>query len=363
MARRLPGQGASAHLGYGRFRLRTIGVCAMTEPSAYGDRAIRWGILGTGAIAAQFTADLALLDDAEAVAVGSRAQRSADAFADRFGIAHRHPSYDDLVADPDVDVVYVSTPHPMHHGNALLAIRAGKHVLVEKPFTINAAQARDLVAAAREEGVFLMEAMWTRFLPHVVRVRQMLADGVLGELVTVVAGFGRYFAEDRASRLFAPELGGGALLDLGIYPVSFASMVLGRPSAVTAVSDPAFTGVDAQTSMIFRYDGDAHAVITTTLRADNAARAEIVGTQARLEIDNEFYRPKASVTFVPRRGDRVRHENPKVTGGLRYQAAEVGRLLRAGRLESDVMPLDETVSIMETLDEVRRQVGLVYPGE
>ncbi len=335
----------------------------MTEPSAYGDRKIRWGILGTGRIAGQFTADLALLDDAEVVAVGSRTQGSADEFADRFAIAHRHPSYDELVADPDVDVVYISTPHPMHRDSAMLAIRAGKNVLVEKPFTINAAQARDLVAAAREQGVFLMEAMWTRFLPHVIDIRQMLADGVLGEVVTVVAGFGRHFEEDATSRLFAPELGGGALLDLGIYPVSFASMVLGRPSEVTALSDPAFTGVDAQTSMIFRYDGRAHAVLTTNLRADNAVRAEIVGTEGRLEIDNEFYRPNAVLTFLPRRGDPVRHEHPQVGGGLRYQAAEVGRLLRAGRLESDVMPLDETVSIMETLDEVRRQIGLVYPCE
>jgi predicted dehydrogenase len=335
----------------------------MTEASAYGDRSIRWGILGTGRIATDFATDLALLDDAEIVAVGSRTQASADEFGDRFGIARRHPSYDALVADPDVDVIYVSTPHPMHHDNALLAIRAGKSALVEKSFTINAAQARDLVTAAREEGVFLMEAMWTRFLPHVVEIRKMLSDGVLGDLVTFTAGFGHYFVEDESSRLFAPELGGGALLDLGIYPVSFASMVLGTPSEITAVSDPAFTGVDAQTSMIFRYPGGRHALLTTNLRADNAVRAEIVGTEARLELDNEFYRPNARMTFVPRSGEPVPHEHPQVGGGLRYQAAEVARCLRAGLLESDVMPLDETVAIMETMDEVRRQIGLVYPGE
>jgi predicted dehydrogenase len=171
-----------------------------------------------------------LADSGVAVAVGSRSQESADRFADKFGVANRHASYSSLVADPDVDVIYVATPHPMHHESAILALRAGKHVLVEKPFTMNAAEAREIVQVARERGLFAMEAMWTRFLPHVTVIRDWLARGVLGELVTVTADHGQWFAEDVGFRLFAPELGGGALLDLGVYPVSFASMVLGRPS-------------------------------------------------------------------------------------------------------------------------------------
>ena len=236
----------------------------MTQPD---DRPIRWGILATGGIAHAFAHDLALQPDCEIVAVGSRSQASADAFGDEFGVPHRHASYQALVRDPDVDAVYVSTPHPGHHDAALLAINAGKAVLVEKPFAMDAAQAREMIDAARERGTFLMEAMWTRFLPHIARIREILAAGTLGDVVYLTAEHGQWFPQDPQFRLFAPELGGGALLDLGIYPVSFASLVLGAPARITAVSNPAFTGVDATTSMIFQYDSAAHAVLTTTLLA------------------------------------------------------------------------------------------------
>ena len=271
------------------------------------DDRVRWGILGTGGIASAFVTDLQLADSGVAVAVGSRSQESADRFADAFSIASRHASYELLAADPDVDVIYVATPHPMHHGNAILALRAGKHVVVEKPFTMNAAEAREIVRVARECGLFAMEAMWTRFLPHVAVIRDWLAQGVLGDIVTVIADHGQWFAEDPASRLFAPELGGGALLDLGVYPVSFASMVLGTPSRIVSMSDPAFTGVDAQTSMVFGYDSGAQSVLTCTLRAKSPARAAIVGTDARIEIEGSFYAP-AAVTLIPRNGDPVRAE-------------------------------------------------------
>ena len=198
---------------------------------------MRWGILGTGGIASTFVTDLRLSDSGVATAVGSRSQGSADRFADEFGIANRHAGYESLVADPDVDVVYVATPHPMHHDNAILALRAVKHVLVEKPFTMNAVEAREIVRVARENGRFAMEAMWTRFLPHVAVIRDWLARGVLGDIVTVTADHGQWFAEDPEFRLFAPELGGGALLDLGVYPVSFASMVLGTPGRIVSMSD------------------------------------------------------------------------------------------------------------------------------
>jgi predicted dehydrogenase len=217
-------------------------------------RPVRWGILGTGGIASTFVTDLQLSDSGVATAVGSRSQESADRFANQFRIANRHASYESLVADPNVDVIYVATPHPMHHGNAILALRAGKHVLVEKPFTMNAVEAREIVRVAREHKRFAMEAMWTRFLPHVGVIRDWLGRGVLGDIIAVTADHGQWFAEDPGFRLFAPELGGGALLDLGVYPVSFASMVLDRPDRIVSMSDPAFTGVDAQTSMLFGYD-------------------------------------------------------------------------------------------------------------
>jgi len=325
----------------------------MTSPTC-------WGIIATGGIARSFAEDLALLDDAELVAVGSRTAESAEAFGKRFHVRNRHASYEALVEDPDVDAVYVSTPHPGHHAAARLAIEAGKAVLVEKPFTMDAAEAEDLIAAARAKNVFLMEAMWSRWLPHMVEVRRIVESGRLGEIVSITAEHGQWFAHDPEFRLFKPELGGGALLDLGVYPISFASMLLGAPKTITAASSPAFTGVDAQTSMIFTYEGATHAVLTTTSYALTANAAAVNGTQARLSIAGTFYRP-STVRVIDRTGRELERIDPDVPGnGLRFEAAEVGRCLRAGLTESPVLTLDETLSIMRTMDEVRRQIGLTY---
>ncbi|MFI5607297.1 Gfo/Idh/MocA family protein [Amycolatopsis sp. NPDC051903] len=315
---------------------------------------LRWGIMGTGGIARSFAEDLRLTDSGVVAAVGSRTRATADAFADRLGIPGRHGSYEALAADPDVDVVYVATPHPMHHDNAMLALSAGKPVLVEKPFTMNADEARSLVKFARDRGLFLMEAMWTRFLPHIHHVRSLLPQ--LGDIVTVTADHGQWFPQDATSRLFAPSLGGGALLDLGIYPVSFASMILGTPSRVVSMTSPAFTGVDAQTSMLFGYETGAHAVLTCTLRAATPATASIVGTDARLDLAGAFYAP-TTITLTPRGGTPTPHPHPDAGRGLRHQADEIARLLAAGETESPLMPLDETISIMATMDEVVAQAG------
>jgi len=317
---------------------------------------LSWGLIGTGGIAESFAADLVFTESGRPVAVGSRRTDSANRFADRFNIPNRHASYEALVADPDVDVVYVATPHPMHHANTLLALRAGKPALVEKAFTMNAAEAEELVATARAEGLFLMEAMWTRFLPHIAEIRRLLAEGALGEIVTVTADHGQWFAEDADFRLFAPELGGSALLDLGVYPVSFASMVLGKPDRIVAHIDPAFTGVDGQTSMLFGYGSGAHAVLTCTLSAKSPTRGAIVGMDARIEIDGDFYAP-TSFDLISRTGELTRFETPHEGHGLWHEAEEVGRCLREGLLESPLMPLDETVEIMQTMDAVLAQAG------
>ncbi len=315
---------------------------------------LRWGILGTGLIARMFASDLELTDSGVVGAVGSRSQGSADRFADEFGIERRHSSYESLVGDPTVDVIYVATPHPMHRANAILALSAEKPVVVEKPFAMTASEAIEIVTAARERGLFAMEAMWTRFLPHVAVIHDWLARGALGQIVTVTADHGQWFAEDPGFRLFAPELGGGALLDLGVYPVSFASMILGTPNRIVSISDPAFTGVDAQTSMVFGYEDGAQAVLTCTLRAKSPTRASIVGTEAMIEIDGDFYAP-AAVTLVPRHGEPTRVVSTHEGRGLRHQADEVARRLAAGDLESPLMPLDETISIMRTMDTVLAQ--------
>jgi predicted dehydrogenase len=312
---------------------------------------VRWGILGTGGIARKFASELELTDSGELVAVGSRSLAGAQAF----GGGRPHGSYEALVSDAEVDAVYVATPHPLHHANARLALEAGKPVLVEKPFTMNAAEARDLVAVARANGLFLMEAMWTRFLPHMAEIRRMLAAGELGELVTVQADHGQWFALDPFHRLFNPQLGRGALLDLGVYPVSFASMVLGTPDRVVTLSTPAFTGVDGQTSILLGYPSGAQSVINCTSAAKSPTKAAIVGTEARIEIGQRWY-GQTAFDLIPRDGEPRRYE-AGVPSGLRFEADEVARCMSEGLLESQLMPLDETVSIMETMDEVLAQAA------
>ncbi len=326
----------------------------MTTAPATADgteRPLRWGVLGSGRIAGAFTADLTNTASGDAVAVGSRSQESADRFGDQHGVARRFGSYEALVADPEVDAIYVATPHPMHHANALLALTAGKHVLVEKAFTMNADEARDLVQTARSRRLFLMEAMWTRFLPHTAEIRRLLAESALGRIVSVSADHGQWFAEDQTSRLFAPELGGGALLDLGVYPVSFASMVLGTPDRIASMIEPAFTGVDGLTSMLFGYASGAQAILSCTSSAVTPTRATIVGTEARIDVERRFYAP-TTFTLTPRGGEPVAFAPPHVGHGLHYEAAEVARCVRAGLTESPLMPLDETVAIMQTMDAV-----------
>ncbi len=342
----------------------------MTAPTASSGEApgLRWGILGTGGIARAFATDLANLRSHRLVAVGSRTADGAQAFGERFAVPHRHASHEALVEDPDVDAVYVATPHTAHAAGALAAVAAGKHVLVEKPFTVDADEALAVADAARAADVVVLEAMWTRFLPHVLRLRELLAEGAVGDVRTVVADHGQRFAPDPAHRLYDPAVGGGALLDLGIYPVSWASMVLGAPASVHAVSDPAFTGVDAQTSVVLRYPGGAHAVLTTTLESLTPRRAWIAGTEGTIDVDPTFYAP---TSFTLRRDDGhvERYETPDallvgpvdaVGKGLRFEAAELARCVADGLSESPHLPLDETVQIMRTMDEIRRQIGLTY---
>lgn len=311
-------------------------------------KALQWGIIGTGRIARTFASDLSHIDDGEVAAVGSRTRSAAQSFAAEFGIEGAHGSYEELVADPRVEAVYVATPHPMHHANARLALEAGKPVLVEKAFTMTVEEAVDLVALARRRGVFLMEAMWTRFLPHVEAVREIVRSGDLGEIVAVIADHGKWFEKDPNSRLFAPELGGSAMLDLGVYPVSFASMILGTPTRVAAMVTPAFSGVDATASAVLGYESGAQAIVTCTSSARSATRASVVGTLARVEIDGDFYAP-SSLNVIPRAGDARRLDFVTRGRGLQYQASHVAAQISAGRIESDVMPLDESIAIMGTM--------------
>jgi predicted dehydrogenase len=283
--------------------------------------------------------------------VGSRSIESADAFADEFDIAGRHNSYEELVNDPEVEAVYVATPHPMHFDNAMLALEQGKPVLVEKAFTVTAEQASKLVEVAARKKVFMMEAMWTRFLPHVIALRELIADGSIGEIVSFEADHGQRFKYDPSSRFFNPELGGGAMFDLGVYPISFASMLLGPPTKMMAMIDPAPTGVDMADSMIFGYANGAHALLNATMAARTSTRASISGTKARIEIEGDFYAPGAFSLINPD-GVTRRFEFATQGRGLHYEAAEVARCVRSGLLESPLMPLHESVEIMKTMESV-----------
>lgn len=323
---------------------------------------LRWGILATGGIAHAFANDLKL-NGFTVQAVGSRSQESADAFAAEFGIPNAHGSYEALVADPEVDVIYVSTPHPMHAAGATLALEAGKHVLVEKAFTVNAAEARALAELAASKGLLVLEAMWTRYLPHMARIREIIAEGTLGDLRTLIADHTQLLSDDPEHRINALALGGGALLDLGIYPVSFAWDLFGAPASIHASATFRPTGADAQIAVVFGYEGGRMAVTHSASDAQGANTAVVLGTAARIEIDHVWYTP-TTFRVVAADGTLLEEYRSEVTGrGMHFQAEAVERLVAAGTLTGDLLPIDETVAIMATLDEIRRQVGLVYPGE
>lgn len=323
---------------------------------------LRWGILGTGGIARLFTSDLNLTGFTVS-AVGSRTQESAEAFAAEFGIPRAHGSYEELAADPEVDAIYVSTPHPFHAENARLALEHGKHVLVEKPFTLNAEEAARVVELAAARGLVVLEAMWTRWLPHMVRVRELVASGALGEVRALLADHDQKLPLDPEHRIQNPVLGGGALLDLGIYPVSFAWDVFGAPSSVHAISSPTPTGVDRQTAIILGYPGGEQAVLHTQLDARGPSTATIVGTEARIEIEPVWYTP-TSFSLIDATDAVLERFEQEVPGrGMQFQAAELERLVADGATAGEILPPAESVAIMGTLDEIRRQIGLRYPGE
>ncbi|MFC4553729.1 Gfo/Idh/MocA family protein [Georgenia faecalis] len=322
---------------------------------------LRWGIIGTGGIAGHFVRQVRPRTRQEIVAVGSRTADRAAAFAAEHEIGRSYGSYAELVADPGVDVVYVASPHSEHRAHALLAIEAGKHVLVEKAFTRSAAEAEEVFAAARERGVFVMEAMWTRFLPHITAVRDLVQGGRLGEVVSLVADHGQRLDGDPGGRLLNPDLAGGALLDLCVYPLSLAHFLLGAPDEVVAVGSLTETGVDGQESVVLRYGERTLAVCSATLWASTATTASVAGNEARIEVSGPFYAP-GEFTVVHRDGRREEYRHP-VDGGFEFEVAEVARCVSAGLQESAVMPWQATLDVMRVMDEVRRQLGVVFPGE
>ncbi len=323
---------------------------------------VRWGILGAGNIAKKFTVGAQSLSDATVVAVGSRTQVKADEFADEFSIPNRHATYESLVADPEVDIIYVATPHPMHREHSILALNAGKPVLSEKPFTVNSKQAEEVVAVARDKKLFLMEGMWTRFFPIMFKVRELLESGAIGEPRMLQADFGFRTAVDPNGRLFDPALAGGALLDVGIYPISLTYMVFGKPDRISGVAAIGDTGVDEQSAALFGYPGGQISIVSQAVRTNTEHVARIYGTDGNIVIHAPWWKPERLTVSA---GDGSVNElyYPVESSGFQYEAQHVGECLRAGLLESDVMPLNETLEIMCTLDTLRAQWGLNYPME
>lgn len=367
----------------------------MTQP-------IRWGILGAGQVARGFAQGLRAVPGAECAAVASRTPANAHSFAADFGFARVHAGYDALVRDPEVDVIYVATPHHRHLEDCLLCLEHGKAVLCEKPFTVNARQARQVIEAARRHKVFCMEAMWMRFVPAIRKAKELVDAGAIGEVRMLTADFGVANQFDPRSRFFDPNQGGGSLLDLGVYPLSLASMLLGEPERVTTQAAIGASGVDDQAAVLLGYPGGKLAVLSSSLRTWTPQEAVIMGSRGRIRIHPPFYCPtrltitgfsenraesgssrrrkliervkgrpllgklfgvaKGLVAPLTGRGSRT-ITLPLRGNGYSYEAAEVMHCLRAGLQESPLMPLDESLRIVATMDQVRAAWGLRYPGE
>jgi predicted dehydrogenase len=328
--------------------------------------AVNWGILGPGRIAHRFAEGLSHAAGARLAAVGSRSAERAAQFAAQYGgepgTARAHAGYEALAADPGVDAVYVATPHPQHAAACLLCLEAGKHVLCEKPLTVNAAEARAVADCARDRGLLLVEGMWTRFIPATVALRELIAGGEIGEPHVVHADIGFASTPDPASRLYAPALAGGALLDIGVYGVSFASMLLGSPASVSASAHIGTTGVDERTAVSLSYPGGAVAALTCSITTSSPHLAYVTGSDGYVTVGPPFW---LGDRLTVHRGDAAPDERsyPIAGNGFNYEAEHFMELIRAGATESPVMPLAESIAISETLDAVRRAIGVSYPFE
>jgi predicted dehydrogenase len=320
-----------------------------------------WGILGPGKIAHKFAQDIARIKYARVHAVASRSEERARQFAAEYGASHHYGSYEGLLECPDLDIVYIASPHTGHHEHSLLCLQAGIPVLCEKPFALNARQVREMIAAAREHNVFLMEALWTRFLPTTLKALELIREGAIGQPLSVKADFGFKAPFDPEGRLFNPALGGGALLDIGIYPVFLALLILGKPDSIKALAHLGETGVDEECGIIFQYAGGRMAHLHATLRARTKTEAFIYGEEGTIHLHTRWHEP-TSMSLVSHDG-RPQHFNfDSTTHGYSYEAEEAMRCLAQGLTESPLLPHRFSLDLIELLDAVRREIGLVYPG-
>jgi len=326
---------------------------------------IRWGILGAGRIARKFASDLKLAENCELVAIGSRSRQSADEFDKEFPVQYCHYSYEELAQNPEVDVIYVATPHNLHYENTLLCLQHNKAVLCEKPFAMNSKQAIEMINLAKEKKLFLMEALWTKFHPHYIKTLEMIQQGLLGEIRSVLVNFGFKPIPPVPARLFDPELGGGTVMDIGIYNVFIAMSVLGNPDHIEASMSPASIGVDEQCAILFRYKNGALAQLFSTFSSNLATEADISGTEGRIRLTSRFYEPSAIVEFYGGKPDskEIIPVHKEQGFGYQYEARHVNECLRKRLTESNVVSFADTILLMETLDKIRKIAGIHYPAD
>lgn len=326
------------------------------------NRTIRWGIMGPGSIARRFTEGLKALPDADLAAVGSRDKSRAEAFATEHGYKRTHGSYQELVNDPEVDVIYVATPHNGHYEGCMMALDAGKAVLCEKPFMMNSKQSAEVIAKARANKLFLMEGMWTRCFPIFDKLRSLLKEEVIGKVWLLDVDFGFRAGYNPESRLFDPVKGGGGLMDVGVYCVSLASMIFGTPDKVEGMATLGLSGVDEVAAINLHHTDGSIAMLSTTLRANTPSIATLCGENGSIVINSAWWCPAKLTVKVNGKETEV-IEMPFEGGGFQFEAAEVQRCVREGLTECPIMPLDETVQIMKTLDTLRSLWGVRYPSD
>jgi len=321
--------------------------------------------LGCGKIARKFASDLRLVQSAELIAIGAREKSSLEAFSKDFPVPHRHTSYESLVENTEVDVIYIATPHPFHYEHALLCLKNKKAVLCEKAFAMNMWQANEMIVFAKAQNTFIMEAFWTKFLPHYRLMKKMIAEGKIGSIQSVIAQFGFKPTPPVAPRLFDPTLGGGSLLDIGVYPVFLALDLLGRPDSIEANMTTAPTGVDDQCAIQFHYNTGKHAQLFSSLTSDLATGADIAGDAGRIRLTHRFHGPTTNLEFYTGIVDTlqaVEFESAK-GNGYEYEAQHVTDCLLQRLVESPVMKHSDTLLLMETLDRIRDKAGIKYPSD
>ncbi|ADL52479.1 Gfo/Idh/MocA family protein [Clostridium cellulovorans] len=324
---------------------------------------VKWGIMGTGAIANTVTEAIKIIPEAELVAVASRTIEKAEEFKNKHGMKLAFSSYEELAKSEDIDIVYVATPHSFHKENAILCINNGKHVLCEKPFTINAKEAKAVIDFAEEKQVFLMEAMWTKFLPVIKKAKEWVDNGEIGDVTMVNGNFCFYATiRDAKARLFNPELAGGSLLDIGIYPISIASMIFGRePEEILTTALISETNVDEQAAMIFKYPSGAIATLSCSFNNDSDSDFNIFGTKGRIHIPSFWGAVEA--TLVKNNGEKELFRKEHIKNGYEYEIQEVCDSIINGKVKSDFLPPKDTLAILRTLDKIREIWGLKYPLE